>query len=331
MKDRRPRQTKPRPFCKCCVVTILNFERVGNFLRHRSGQMNRENGWDYSFSGFVDYSLCFPESSVLWTIISFIIFFGTVISLIPQIHLIAAQGSSFGLNSFTIFVTSFGQFILVINILCLKGADFIGAVQYPLTATISRFMTFVNAFILWAMYLPVVFLNLIFFDKSPRLVRNGEQIAKDENFTRSMTIIGAIIQSGVAIMWVVIVFIYGFGSNYMVTMGRFWGTVSCFLVIAQYVPQMITTCKLRSNGSLSLMLLSLQAPGGLVNAMFMWIGQGDDWTTWISTLAAAIQQIILLGICLMFKWQKKNNRMNSPMMEHSESTQKMTDALMMID
>ena len=289
--------------------------------------MNSETGWDDSFHGFVDYSLCFPSSEVIWMIIAWIIFFGTVISLIPQIHLIVAQRSSFGLNSFTIFVTSFGQFILVMNILCLKSADFIGALQYPFTQTISRFMTFVNALMLWICYLPIVYLNTIFFDTEPRIVRNNEKIARERYLARAMFVIGPVIQLIIVLAYVAIAFLHGFGSSYMVSMGKFWGTLSCFLVIAQYVPQMWTTCKIRGNGSLSLILLAIQAPGGTVNALFMWIGQGDDWTTWISTLAAAIQQFILLAICLVFKWQRRHKRMNSPLVEESSATQKMTDPL----
>jgi hypothetical protein len=68
---------------------------------------------------------------------------------------------------------------------------------------------------------------------------------------------------------------------------------------------MWATCHLKDSGSLSLALLAIQAPGGTLNALFMWIGQEDDWTTWISILAASVQQFILLGICVFFKLRKR--------------------------
>jgi hypothetical protein len=71
---------------------------------------------------------------------------------------------------------------------------------------------------------------------------------------------------------------------------------------------MITTCKIKSSGSLSLLLLAIQCPGGLINSIFMIFGQGDNWTTWLSILAAAIQQGILLVICLVFSAKKKQRR-----------------------
>jgi uncharacterized protein with PQ loop repeat len=110
-------------------------------------------------------------------------------------------------------------------------------------------------------------------------------------------------------------------------MGKFFGTVAGLICVAQYLPQMITTCKLRSSGSLSLVLLSIQAPGGLLNAIFMAVGQKDDWTTYISILAASVQQFLLLGICLFFKVRKKRPR-HTMSTEDSSSTGKVSDPLL---
>jgi hypothetical protein len=58
----------------------------------------------------------------------------------------------------------------------------------------------------------------------------------------------------------------------------------------------------------------------------LWLGQGDDVTTWISILAAAIQQFILLGICVFFKIRRKKERL-AAVVDQSDSTAGMTAPL----
>jgi uncharacterized protein with PQ loop repeat len=299
-------------------LTRVKFESVGSAF-----SMNSDTGWADSFAGFMDYFKSFdPPSEVGWMVIGFSILLGTVISIFPQVHVLISHRSSYGLNSFTIFVTSFGQFILVVNILCLRTSDFIGALQYAPGHWIGRFLTFINATALWFCYLPIVFLNLVFFDRQPRPLRGSDKIQAEAYFNRMMSILTPIVALVIVAVYVIGVVLHGFGSDYVVTMGRFFGTAACFLCIAQYVPQMVTTCKLRDNGSLSIPMLCIQAPGGLVNSLFLWLGQGDDWTTWISILAAAIQQFILLGICFFYKIRKKKEKLAGT--EGSVSTPSMT-------
>jgi hypothetical protein len=52
-------------------------------------------------------------------------------------------------------------------------------------------------------------------------------------------------------------------------------------------------------------MLGIQFPGGLANALFMWIGQHESWSSWGSTMCAAIQQMILFLICAYFKIRQK--------------------------
>lgn len=267
------------------------------------------------FQGFVDYSSCFPQSDTLWVVIGWIIFTGTVVSLIPQIQIIISKKSSFGLNSFSIIITSFGQFIILINIMCLRSSDFMGAKQQPLTRVMDRFMTFLNAFVLWILYLCVLFLNYVFFDTTTRSFRSDQQIRNERRRSIVMTIVGVCAQLGAIIVYVAVVFTTGFDSGVMRNLGKLLGSLSCGLVFTQYLPQMITTCRLKNHGSLSLILLGIQAPGGAVNAMFMCFGQSDHWTTWMSTLSAAIQQFVLLGICLMFRYRNKHLNEQAPLID----------------
>jgi hypothetical protein len=267
--------------------------------------MNSDTAWPSSFHGFIDYSVCFPPTPIAWLAIGLGITAGTVISLFPQWRLIFLRRSSFGLSTFTIFVTSFGQFIYIVNILCIHSAEFIGTLQYPFSIWIQRFLTFVNALLLWFCYLPILFMNMVFFDKEPRPVRQAESIKADGYFNHMMTILAPAVALLIIGIYVIGVFIHGYYAVYVVRMGEFLGMIVCALCVAQYTPQMVTTCRVKGPGSLSMALLAIQAPGGLINALFQALGQGDHWTTWSSVLAAAIQQFILIGICCFFKHTTK--------------------------
>ncbi|OHS99842.1 PQ loop repeat family protein [Tritrichomonas foetus] len=263
-----------------------------------------------TFTGFVDFSKCFPIPRLAWVAVGSIIFSGSVISVVPQIMSIVSRRSSFGLNPISIFITSVSQFILVINVISLHTEDFIGMFQFSFIETLPRFLTFLITFGLWFCYLIIPMLSLVFFDEEPRSSRPPNKVRQDK-------IINIILTCGIpisAFLFLMIYIIfgakYGFASNYVFNFGGICGTIATIIGFAQYLPQMITTCVLKDPGSLSMILLWIQAPGGTANALFMWIAQGDHWTTWISILSASIQQFILIGICIYYTLKKKKEKIH---------------------
>jgi uncharacterized protein with PQ loop repeat len=263
--------------------------------------MQEDPGFRHSFSGFVDFSKCYPIPSPAWLFIGSSVALGAMISTVPQVVRIVRLRSNFGLNWMYVTLTTIGQFILVYNVVCLHAADFIGILQVPLHITIPRFLTFFITFFLWFGYLPIAMLSCIFIEI------NGRSHNTKTNELRAHSVLGIVI--GVPLLLIVVntVFIrvLGFASTVALDYGRTLGTIAAFLVIFQYVPQMITTCKLKDPGSLSIGLMAIQAPGGTGNALFMWLGQGDSWTTWLSILSASVQMWILLGISVFFKLRNR--------------------------
>jgi uncharacterized protein with PQ loop repeat len=262
--------------------------------------MNSETGFRSSFHGFLDYSLCFPPQDIVWRVMGLLIFLGTWISVIPQYHLIISRRSAFGLDSITLFGMVVGQFALVANIIGLQAADFTGLLQYPFARAIWRMLTFVSAASNWLSFMPCAFLSLIFFDMAARECRDAERIKRERSINRIFIIAGPV----VCLVSLVVVFAigagYGFGSTEAVAIGKALGIIAAVLWTVQYAPQFITTCRLRGSGNLSLILLTIQAPGSMANAIFMFVGQGTDWTTAVSSFLLSIEQFLLLIICIMF-------------------------------
>jgi uncharacterized protein with PQ loop repeat len=237
----------------------------------------------------------------VWNLVGIFIFLGTWVSIIPQYYNIISTRSAFGLDSVTLFVMVTGQYVLVGNVVALQAADFIGILQYSFGTVIWRLFTFINAAANWLSYLPCAFMSMTFFDRVPRLLRPAEQIVKEDVVNLWLTIAGPI----VCLLLVVINFamgsFYGFGSLEVLILGRVLGIIAAVLWVWQYIPQIVTTCRLRSPGNLSLILLAIQAPGSMINAIFMFVGQGNDWTTAISSFLLSLEQFLLLGICIFFK------------------------------
>ena len=262
--------------------------------------MDEFEGYLYSFAGFTDYSNCYHKVEVLWMITGVCITVGTIISIIPQIYNIVKNKSSYGINAFTLSATSLSQVVNVLNYCSLHAADFVGMVSISFVQYMPRMLSFLNIFSLWYMYLGNTFLTLIFFDKKPREHRNAEQIKTNRKVILAFTI-GL---HSIFIVLIILYFVFGSTNGYFESFLRQYGYILGFaggvIAIAQYAPQMYTTCKLQSPGSLSIVLLAIQAPGGTINSMFLAFGNKDNWTTWFPLIVGAMQQFILLFICIYY-------------------------------
>ena len=279
------------------------------------------------YSGFIDYSSFFPVSDAVWIIVGVLITAGSVISVIPQISLIVKKRSSFGLNPITIFITNLNQCIILINIICLHPQDFTGLPsQRPWYKTLSRLLTFGSAFSLWIVYLPIVFLCHVFFDTSFRPLRDEPQMQHDKLFARMLSGLMPIVSTLLLATYLISVGLYGITNSFAITYGKTLGSLATVIVFVQYLPQMITTFKLKDNGSLSLLMLCIQAPGGLADVLFLWIGQGDDWTTWISYLVAALEQVVLIIMIVFFKCTRKHKAADIPQIVNDEMQEAIIDA-----
>ena len=268
--------------------------------------MDDFSGYDYSWNGFIDYIKCFHSMNPLWTAVGAAIFIGTIIGLIPQLFRIIKLRTSYGISPYSVMVTSISQLVVVLNVFCLHGADFYGMLQITPLRTIPRQLTFGNLFILWIVYLPIVSLVFIFYDNEERSNRKENSIKRDWKITFLLSLALVIVTLSLFLPIIILIFIVGPGSNEILNYGKILGTISSFITICQYLPQFITTCKIKDNGSFSLVTLCIQAPGGTLNAVFMMVGNGENWTTWISTFTAAVQQWLLLILMIYYKIKKRN-------------------------
>ena len=218
--------------------------------------------------------------------------------------------TNFGLNPFFVCMTNFGHFVILTNIVSLHITDFVGILQISVLKAIPTFQTFLNAFILWFAYQPCIYLNMLFLDKEPRPNYKQAERKRGTFFLYFLTVL----LISIFVMIYIVLFslggLFGFQSSQVQYLGHVFGIIAMFICIFQYFPQIITTCRLKNHGSLSILMLAIQFPGGFLNAFFMCFGQHEHWTSWLSTMAAAAQQMILFLICIFFKCRNKMKNKN---------------------
>ena len=242
----------------------------------------------------------------MWTIVGSVFLIVTLVSYLPQTIQIIKDRSSYGISGAYVLAQALGLWFLAYNVICLKSYDFVGMFQYQSVKTFARLLTFVNLFLQWAFYLPAPLLTFIFHDRKPRESRKENMIRKEWNTSRGFAVLALGVFSALLVIWSIGGMTKGFKAQIVQFFGETTGVIAFIMELVQFLPQLYTTIKLRDNGSLSLLMLEIQAPTNLANGLFMWLGQGDNITTFASALLDATQEFTLLGLCIYFKWKKSH-------------------------
>ena len=106
----------------------------------------------------------------------------------------------------------------------------------------------------------------------------------------------------------VLTFVPGSGST-----ERFAEVLGGFASVSnmvQWLPQIISTLRAGKVGSLSVLMLALQVPGGVAVVIFNTVVTPSSITTWGPFLLSAAQQFLLLCICIVFTvrdWRKERS------------------------
>ncbi|GAM23059.1 hypothetical protein SAMD00019534_062340 [Acytostelium subglobosum LB1] len=103
--------------------------------------------------------------------------------------------------------------------------------------------------------------------------------------------------------------VLGYGAKSDIVSGYAYamGIMASVLVFLQWLPQIYTTWISDKIGSLSLVSLCIQIPGAIL-ICYNQLSLGQSWTTWFPYLATAVQEIVLLGICVYYLIRDRKKR-----------------------
>jgi len=87
----------------------------------------------------------------------------------------------------------------------------------------------------------------------------------------------------------------------------FLGVSSALLATVQYAPQLLHTYRMKLVGALSIHMMLIQTPGGILMVISIALRKGTNWTSWITFAVAAVLQGCLLTMCCI--WKIRQNKL----------------------
>jgi hypothetical protein len=97
--------------------------------------------------------------------------------------------------------------------------------------------------------------------------------------------------------------------SYLGAWANILGIVSAALAAVQYIPQIWMTYRLKHAGSLSIPMMCVQTPGGLLFAASLGARLGwAGWSSWGVYVLTAIMQGIVLFMALSYEWPSREER-----------------------
>lgn len=257
-----------------------------------------------SCAGFIDSFHCFPRVEPVWQIVGSVFFVVTFFSFLPQTVELVTARSSFGVEPLAFFCQSMGHFLLVVNILSFRTFDFVGFFQYPSLTAFPRVLSFFNIFFQWILFIPSLYQGFLYHDREVRETRGTKEIRLEWWKTVGSGVLLTVVDISLLSLFLILGTTYGFESQFVIMYAQICGSVATVLEVGFFVPQLWTTCKYRDGGSLSLLMMEIQGPADVCNALYMWLGAGDNWTTWLTVMVNGLEEFVLLGTCLLFKCLK---------------------------
>lgn len=79
------------------------------------------------------------------------------------------------------------------------------------------------------------------------------------------------------------------------------GLLATIFSITQYIPQLYTTWKIKHAGTLSIPMLCIQVPGGILWVTTMYLQPGTQWSSILPFAGSSVLQTTLLAMCLYFR------------------------------
>ncbi|KAL2888821.1 ATP synthase F0 [Ceratocystis lukuohia] len=159
-------------------------------------------------------------------------------------------------------------------------------------------------------YVAILLLYLIFFrEASPDEATDADAEAEiDPKTSRYIAIIVGSVCVLHAVFIAAITAVLAFGSpTSLNTWANFLGVMAAMLAAVQYLPQIWTTWHLKHVGSLSIPMMCIQTPGGIVFAISLYGRLGmRGWSTWGIYVLSATMQGTLLVMAIYFEIAREN-------------------------
>jgi len=240
----------------------------------------------------------FQERSIIAYIIGCFLIFGVMISYIPQHLAIIKRRSSQGISWITIFLANISTCSNTINAVLEQWDTLTCCFEFGFWKCNASLLSIYQISVGWFNSLLLFILVLLFFPKEIDIRNKRVAI-----ISWWIYVVGLIFLSSGAGG----ILLYKEGSNSKVVSDYAFsfGIISTVAILCQWTPQIWKTWNAKEVGSLSIMMLLLQAPGSFIVVIFQGILYRESVSTWLTFLLTGIQQTILLILCLVFEFRRR--------------------------
>jgi len=248
--------------------------------------------------------LCYEEPTVLNIFVGVFLITGITISYIPQYVAIIRARSSDGINFGMLALSLLSAFLSGINAGVLNWPEVVCCLDLTTPqcfknnlSTEQIFSGLICTTILYTLF-------LVYFKTEETKDETHETRQRRKNLAMG-TYVGVIVLSiGLSITAGVLYYNVHLRGSILQVIAKVLGLVSAVLIVVQWTPQIYTTYKMKSPGSLSVLMLILQIPGSLL-VMFFQAFNHKDITIWLPYVFQFLQQSILVVMCVIFAVQDR--------------------------
>ncbi|KAK8010844.1 ATP synthase F0 [Apiospora arundinis] len=239
--------------------------------------------------------------------VSILIIIGILFSYLLQHYRIISRGTSEGISPYFVLLGVTSANSQFANILALpqSRADVECCKQVSGFECAAGLLGIAQIGVQWICFAVVLVLFLVFFRRDETIPDDDDDDIVDPDQPTWRTAIGvaaACLIHGLIIVIVSASLALG-APDYLAMWANALGIMSAALAAIQYIPQIWTTYHLKHAGSLSIPMMCVQTPGGLLFAASLGARLGwGGWSSWGVYVLTAVMQGIVLAMAIRYEW-----------------------------
>ncbi|KIO02541.1 hypothetical protein M404DRAFT_1002150 [Pisolithus tinctorius Marx 270] len=255
-----------------------------------------------------------------------VLMFGLFASYIPQHFRIIRAGTSIGFSPWFLLLGSTSSAAAMLNIITMQGPVLRCCLEVSFGKCVeitsgvlqvgSQWFLFSMILVLYMVYYPLnhKYVELEIDTHDSRPVQRVRSDIKSDEWRLSVIVSWAVAIHLAFITFTTFFLLFTTGPlpdpsgprpHQIELWAAFLGISSGILAAIQYAPQLQRTYRLKLVGALSIPMMVIQSPGGVVMAISIAMRPGTDWTSWVMYAVSAVMQACLLLMCLMWKIRQR--------------------------
>jgi uncharacterized protein with PQ loop repeat len=264
--------------------------------------------------------ICIPQHDWFNDLLTFGLCCGLIVSYLPQHFRIINAKSSEGINPIFLLLGTTSSAATLFNMITLQ-AEIVKCCRVVSFGSCAEIVAgIVQVGIQWFCFSIIFILYMIYYPSHHKYVENGLEESELQPLLHTKTRVKStewalsILVAWIATIHLLFLFITtvyllsvstyspdGALPPLISSWATFLGVSSALLATVQYAPQILHTYRMKLVGALSIHMMLIQTPGGILMVTSIALRKGTNWTSWITFAVAAILQGCLLVMCCVWK------------------------------